>query len=142
MRDFIPPLPSFWCCMTDQSTLEDSLDGTTEVEMAEVVISHALLAEWDAKHKEAMTRAEQASREAHMWLQKIAAANLILSSLDHGPPFNGSGLPVSEGDDNMTGAIEAIANSLKTPISRKEMKDRLRAQGFPEERLANYFYTA
>ncbi|MPZ35796.1 MAG: hypothetical protein GEV13_33360 [Rhodospirillales bacterium] len=128
--------------MNDQMAVETSTDGIIEVEMAEIVISHSLMAEWENKQKEAVKRAEEANREAHMWMQKIAAAKLILSSLDVGPPANGNGAAHAQDDDNMTAAIETIANGLKVPISRAEMKDRLRAQGFPEDRLANYFYTA
>ncbi len=110
--------------------------------MAEITISHALMADWEAKLREAMRRADEATREATMWQQKIAAARLILSEFEVGPPTNGTSHGTSEGEDNMTAAIESIANSLSAPISRSDMKDRLRERGFPEERLANYFYTA
>jgi hypothetical protein len=43
--------------------------------------------------------------------------------------------------DNMTEAIERLATQ-KGPISRKELKRLLAEEGFPADRLANYFYTA
>lgn len=43
--------------------------------------------------------------------------------------------------DNMTEAIEKIANEASAPILRKELKRLLSAQGFPADQLGNYFYT-
>jgi hypothetical protein len=42
----------------------------------------------------------------------------------------------------MTEAIEKIANEVGVPIPRKELKRLLKRQGFPNDRLGNYFYTA
>lgn len=42
---------------------------------------------------------------------------------------------------NMTEAVAHIANSSVTPLSPGLIKQRLRALGFPESRLANYYYT-
>jgi hypothetical protein len=47
----------------------------------------------------------------------------------------------NEVSDNMTEAIERLAHK-QGPISRKELKRLLAEEGFPADRLANYFYTA
>jgi hypothetical protein len=50
--------------------------------------------------------------------------------------------PADGEGDNLVAAIEKIANSSLQPVSKKELKALLATQGFPAERLANYFYTA
>ena len=42
---------------------------------------------------------------------------------------------------NLTEAIERIAAASPTPLSKKELKQRLRAEHFAEDRLGPYFYT-
>jgi hypothetical protein len=44
--------------------------------------------------------------------------------------------------DNLTDAIESIANGSPVAITKKELKKTLQKRGFPAERLENYFYTA
>jgi hypothetical protein len=43
---------------------------------------------------------------------------------------------------NMIEAIARIVESSDQPISRKNLRKMLATQGFPDDRLANYFYTA
>ena len=42
---------------------------------------------------------------------------------------------------NMTEVVEKIANTSPAPVPRKQLKEALSAQGFPQDRLGNYFYT-
>ena len=42
---------------------------------------------------------------------------------------------------SMTDAVERIVNESPSPISKKELKARLLAENFAEERLGAYFYT-
>ena len=42
---------------------------------------------------------------------------------------------------NLTEAIERIAAESPTPLSKKQLKERLRAERFAEDRLGPYFYT-
>jgi hypothetical protein len=44
--------------------------------------------------------------------------------------------------DNLTLAIENLANASDAPLPKAELKTILAEQGFSAERLANYFYTA
>ena len=108
--------------------------------MAETfTLSPTVVEGWERKQKEALAKAEAYTKEAAQWGQKVQAARLILSSMDIEVPGVGPEEPVRE--DNMTAAIEEIANDTKVPLTHKEMKARLRELGFTEERLANYYYT-
>jgi hypothetical protein len=42
--------------------------------------------------------------------------------------------------DNLTEAVERIANK-EGPLTKKALKEKLSKEGFPDDRLANYFYT-
>jgi hypothetical protein len=48
----------------------------------------------------------------------------------------------SEEGENLTSAIEEIANGSPVPVSKGDLKKLLAKQGFAASRLANYFYTA
>ena len=41
----------------------------------------------------------------------------------------------------MMAAVERLVLSAREPIAKAKLKDGLRREGFPEERLGNYFYT-
>ena len=55
------------------------------------------------------------------------------------PPTNGHRQAESSG--NLFAAIERIATTSPVPLTKKEIKERLAAEHFPEERLGPYFYT-
>ena len=46
-----------------------------------------------------------------------------------------------DGPTDMTKALETIAKSSPQPLTKDEMKNKLRAQRFSEDRLGPYFYT-
>lgn len=78
--------------------------------------------------------------QAAALMQKAEAAKVLLpprSSLAQAQPE--AVVPSEEdviGDSgNFMGSIVEIANSVKWPISKAQMRDRLRALGFPEEKL-------
>ena len=50
--------------------------------------------------------------------------------------------PVEVPEDNLTDAIERIANATNGPITKADLKEMLAKEGYAKDRLANYFYTA
>jgi hypothetical protein len=41
----------------------------------------------------------------------------------------------------LTAAIERIATASSAPLTKKQIKEKLRTEQFPEDRLGPYFYT-
>lgn len=62
--------------------------------------------------------------------------------LDSAPIRQAVEAVASEDGDNLTAAIERIANSAARPVAKKALKQMLAKEGFAPDRLANYFYTA
>jgi hypothetical protein len=69
--------------------------------------------------------------------KKIEAAKVLLPPrAPVGVPSEGSG-PTTYRDDasNFMGSVVEIANTVKVPINKEEMRRRLRARGFGEDKL-------
>jgi hypothetical protein len=87
-----------------------------------------------------------AQRELAPITERLRAVAVLAGPPMEAAPSKSNGLfesPDTAGEaQNMTEAIEKIANETGTPIPRKELKRLLKKQGFPNDRLGNYFYTA
>ena len=82
-----------------------------------------------------------AQRELGPITERLRAVAVLAGPPTEAASAKSNGLSAGE-PQNMTEAIEKIANETGTPIPRKELKRLLKKQGFPNDRLGNYFYTA
>lgn len=55
------------------------------------------------------------------------------------PPPHANGAAESKND--LTAAVERLANTATAPLSKKKLKAHLIREGYPAKRLGNYFYT-
>jgi len=113
---------------------------------ADIIISASKIAQWKAD-KEQLEReiAERQQKVADLAKKLDAAAILAGAGALHAEAFVLRPEPPTakgeEGGENMTAAIERIANASPAPITKKELKRQLAALGFPQQRLSAYFYT-
>lgn len=120
----------------------------------ELILSQEVLAEWREERKRKSVELERAQQEFLQLNQRIQAAETLLQGLgysisnpvdlsfldDDAPTGKANG--AAHGDENMTAVIETLANGHSAPFSHDQMRQKLRARGFPEDRLGNYYYTA
>lgn len=91
------------------------------------------------KHDEAIARHTAERAKAMEWLRAAEVLTEGLASMlatGHDPA------PEPPNPNDLTAAIEKLANEAPQPITKATLRDRLREQGFAEGRLVNYFYTA
>jgi hypothetical protein len=92
-----------------------------------------------ADRQQLLTSIQKKLAAAAVLSESITPKTGALETAGHAPATaNGHVHP----GDNMTLAIEQIANHSAAPITKKELRKQLSALGFPAERLGPYFYTA
>lgn len=98
-----------------------------------ITVNPATVAQWRAQLKQATADVARLTKQIELAeTLGLAGAGPTLFEVPDGR---------SRGNDNMTAAIEEITKT-NPPLDNKTMKKKLRGMGFPEERLANYYYTA
>ncbi len=95
-------------------------------------------ADIEAKRKE-VEEYEARAKEGRTWLE---AAEFILGRTPSSGDYRVSKAFVeAQNSRDLTAAVEEMANRAIEPLLKATIKDALRANGFPEARLQNYFYT-
>jgi hypothetical protein len=102
--------------------------------------------QWE-RDKEALEQdiAERQAKLADI-SEKLKAVAVLRARLPEIPqqedqhPVKGNG-SAEAGNPNLTAAIERIAITSSAPLTKRQLKERLRAEHFSEDRLGAYFYT-
>lgn len=99
-----------------------------------ISISSEMLEGWQAEKAAIAQQIAELQRREMILDRKLEAAAIFLSD---GEPDQPKPDPT-----NLVEAIARIINSASGPMTRKQLKAILETEGFPPERLSNYFYTA
>lgn len=105
-----------------------------------VTITPALIEEWE---RDANSREHDATRmleEAAAFRERAKAGRFLLG-LATKVTLTAENLAVGGDGRNMTADIKKMANESPEPLSKKEVKKRLLAAGYPASKLTAYFYT-
>jgi hypothetical protein len=73
--------------------------------------------------------------------RKLEAVSILREWSGSPPASTPPAPPVENGDKNMMLAVERLVTASAMPLERAKVKKALAEQGFPAERLGNYFYT-
>jgi hypothetical protein len=108
---------------------------------ATITITLAVIEDWEKRANDCEKQAAKLQGEAKSYRARAEAGRLLLGVGSDG----GAGDKRERGGQrrvqNMTDAIRKMVNESPEPLTKKEVKRRLLAAGYPKTRLGAYFYT-
>jgi hypothetical protein len=112
--------------------------------MAGINLTSEVIAQWKREKDQLEREQAEIERKLTTVTEKIKAASILMGTLeDDAVEAFALAAPVEfdSGAEDMTAAVERIANEATSALSKSDLKSQLRSRGFPESRLGNYFYT-
>ena len=106
-----------------------------------LVVSDEQIAQWQKDEDRLMNRIVDDQAELAAVRRKLEAVSILREWSGSPPASTPPAPPVENGDKNMMLAVERLVTASVMPLERAKVKKALAEQGFPAERLGNYFYT-